>query len=1086
MSCTSPIKWIPHDVTVKAMLQELVDIGFIKQRAGRLEITQLIDKREKTVYGLTVYGSGQEQGRFMGEIRNYIDKFNARFRLVKVDPALTNQFRFKDSLGLAAMDEIEGKMNETVSITYSFIVKSLQLLVSPRFASSAEKILKKCEELIYQDFFVPFGGKKVDDNSKCVYCHSASGTPFRICGHRHCDNCFVSSTKEAAEAGQFPISCPSCRTPVHIIDLRNALGDNFEKVAESATRSFISQNPDSQHMMCPSGKCGAIVSRNGSYGRCISCGDEYCPKCLTVNDALHLNLSCVEYKAAIGYCKNFPKEKLFQEAREWAHSNWAPDMPKIVGIYDNPGVLNGCMAMQRFCGGLNAVYPGILPERLFQLSMFTWHGSSEEGVASICSEGFSPQFRSGQAYGPGEYFGFSSSVSRGFCKNNSSHMIVGMILNKIPEFSSHSTYCYVVNNPIDFKISYCLPVSVVNFGTMRVPNFKLQPTVLLPYPWNLIFQRSGQAGLDDEEEGGKVGWVSPFRWRWQTDKGAMECYTDTINALMETYFAQFLSKRIVEFHTPAIVRYLDDKPQEYSINFHTMRQRNLKTGYERVVSRERVKILDIPGVCWQVELFPGKWSRFELAIHGTIESYYRQFLSGGQSIVKVRFPGRPEEYEINFAIGTQTNLTTNRSRSLRRSAEVEDVTTLDDEMVVIKVPKSVRSESAIHLLQNQKRQHRLKQTLSAMTDRFTHPIAGNIAPVLHVDAQSGAVTLTLTGAAKAACPLLVGAVLNECDADAWGLSAIKTSGEAGQAMMRNPRLLQLALNDPPAINPRDRNDVTLLLAHTATWKAKLMLCGSFICDWAINQTSSRIQTLIVGSEGAGDSDDEDFDAEEESAGSYARALALFRGIATKFGFQVSDLYSERSIHTLSFKGPWAGAPIDVDIMEREFIAPDSDVNNIGFFRGALRKRAAEVGRDNSLQSSLLHCQQKQFVFYPVPNATGFSEDNQNCLIRLYQKGFIWQTPHPILIGRESFPQYQRQLLVSSKQRTEQLDTRNKWAVWADKEDLLLLRLRREFQTAQFVKSGHALLVTANAFDWERIPTFLQKIEREEHPDLLSF
>ena len=56
-----------------------------------------------------------------------------------------------------------------------------------------------------------------------------------------------------------------------------------------------------------------------------------------------------------------------------------------------------------------------------------FHGSAEANMEVICREGLDPQRRSGQAYGPGEYFGADAAVSHGYCKGGRK-MLVFIVL----------------------------------------------------------------------------------------------------------------------------------------------------------------------------------------------------------------------------------------------------------------------------------------------------------------------------------------------------------------------------------------------------------------------------------------------------------------------------------------------------------------------------------------------------------------------------------------------------------------------------------------------------------------------------------
>ena len=90
----------------------------------------------------------------------------------------------------------------------------------------------------------------------------------------------------------------------------------------------------------------------------------------------------------------------------------------------------------------------------------------------ICHDGFDPSRRSGQAYGPGEYFGVSSGVSIGYAQG-CQRLLVCFIL-QASNYTHQPGYCYVVNNPVNKSHSFCLPVLVLSHGTVTVkPELKV-------------------------------------------------------------------------------------------------------------------------------------------------------------------------------------------------------------------------------------------------------------------------------------------------------------------------------------------------------------------------------------------------------------------------------------------------------------------------------------------------------------------------------------------------------------------------------------------------------------------------------------
>ena len=105
---------------------------------------------------------------------------------------------------------------------------------------------------------------------------------------------------------------------------------------------------------------------------------------------------------------------------------------------------------------------------------YCWHGSSEAGVKGICVQGFDPKRRGnavGQVHGPGEYFGIIASHSKWYVERaGSCHMILTFaIQSKIS--CTIPNKCYVINNDVNWRTSYCLPLFVLSYGTHSKVNY---------------------------------------------------------------------------------------------------------------------------------------------------------------------------------------------------------------------------------------------------------------------------------------------------------------------------------------------------------------------------------------------------------------------------------------------------------------------------------------------------------------------------------------------------------------------------------------------------------------------------------------
>lgn len=237
----------------------------------------------------------------------------------------------------------------------------------------------------------------------------------------------------------------------------------------------------------------------------------------------------------------------------------------------------------------------------------------------------------------------------------------------------------MVNNPVDWSMSYCLPVMVVSYGPTDAPAF------ISPAP----IAKEGEASDDDSDEeedsvmGGRdeakswsdygdaeaedsTAWKAPFRWHWQKDDGKMEPYTDLVNEGLERQHD--LWKHAGGPHlalTPPITRYVDDIPQVYEVDFRTNRQRHTRTNYVRSVSRLPVPVPSAS--VWTYMDEHGQWRRFDSYVQATIETGFQAYVAGhGQRVIAVQFPGRPERYEVNFATGMQRNMISGTERPVTR------------------------------------------------------------------------------------------------------------------------------------------------------------------------------------------------------------------------------------------------------------------------------------------------------------------------------------------------------------------------------------------------------------------------------------
>lgn len=234
-------------------------------------------------------------------------------------------------------------------------------------------------------------------------------------------------------------------------------------------------------------------------------------------------------------------------------------------------------------------------------------------------------------------------------------MLVAFILSSRNN-STHPGFCHVVNNPLNWAASYCVPVCVVTFGPPNAP-----PAFVTPLP-------TGAVAAPPPPRPDAVGaeWVSPFRWRWERDDHSFEPYPDRIHVLLEGMYAAYKHEGgPSRFTTPPLTRYVDDLPQTYIIDFVASTQRNTKTSYVRMI--ERVPVPCAPARVWEFLGDGGEWQSYEAVVQAAITAAYAGYNSGTACAkASVQFPGRPEMYTLDFVRGVHTNTATGKERFFRR------------------------------------------------------------------------------------------------------------------------------------------------------------------------------------------------------------------------------------------------------------------------------------------------------------------------------------------------------------------------------------------------------------------------------------
>ena len=675
----APMKIKLNNDRQKQLFSELEQVGEIQKWAHELHLDIYNNKWNTNI---EIRGPQIAQGQLMRRIADYSDNFNERFREYELS-ASTAAFFGRNKAASVKLQQIASKwLSKSCSVSFVPKTSTIIIIGKPQALSvdiddcedEVSLLLKEITATAHDEDSTEEEDDDDDDDNdndidveshlisikgvqqhrQCVFCNKKSSISisfFRNCGHAYCQ----CAAQALSTPVSFPLQCKQCKSDIHILDIQIIFSNNddlFTRLLKISIQKYLVTNAQQDdRVFCPNEECDGLIARSRGYQICLTCGQCVCPKCQVIDDELHAGRTCVELAEEK---KRFEfLAQLFKVARKFVHDNWPLDaaMQPIGRIDENPYLKKHCKSLTRFYNGISTL--GHSRPLDLAKGFFAYHGTAFQGIVPICKDGFDPKRRSGQAYGRGEYFGVTASVSHGYCQKGGSQsefsqMIIAFIL-RCTQVTTKGNFCYVVDNPTDWKYAFNLPVLVVTYGTIAASQASSFPDVILDF-------------VDDDSS-----WSTPFRWHWCQDNGQFEAYNDTINQILERYYEQW------KFHegpstvvTPPITRYLDDIPQSYAIDYSNNRQTNLKTSYRRAIERRR---MDDPPVNqqWFYRNENNEWKPFESMVQKSIETAYQSYRSGSKpSNIDIRFPGRPETYRLNFVTGQQTNTTTNVSRNIKR------------------------------------------------------------------------------------------------------------------------------------------------------------------------------------------------------------------------------------------------------------------------------------------------------------------------------------------------------------------------------------------------------------------------------------
>ncbi|CAF2799448.1 unnamed protein product [Rotaria sp. Silwood2] len=664
----------------KQLFNELEEVGVIQKWASELA---LVINKNKYNTNIEIRGPQIAQGQLMRQIADYSDEFNQRFREYQLSTIVAAFFGRQKAASIK-LQKIASQWSSKKCLV-SFIPKTSTIInmgkpnVSLKDMNDCEKeIIQLLDEITVKTEDEESEEEEEDDDEeeedveemditnieavrqhrRCVFCKqksSMSTNIFRICGHNYC-RC---AAQALSTSFKLHLECKECKSKIHIRDIQIIFCNDEQllmQLLKSSIQNFLKINAkQDDRVFCPNDECDGLIQFNCNYQACLTCGRNVCPKCQVIDDELHAGRTCVQLVEEKKRRQEFLPQ-LFEAAKRFVLENWPtdPQMQPVGRIDENPYLEKGYKSSRRFYKGVKMLGQSLPPD--LAKGFFAYHGTGYKALGPICENGFDPKRRSGQAYGRGEYFGVSAAVSHGYSQKDGaqqyfSQMIIAFLLRG-PQTSTHGTFCYVVDNPTDWKYAFNLPVLLVTYG----PNSARQT---LPFTHPI-----SDCPSDDDDDS---SYVAPFRWYWRQDNGQFEPYNDAINEVLEQFYQQY------KFHggpstvvTSPLTRYLDDVPQTYRIDYQNNKQMNTNTSYTRVIDRRPIE-KPPDNQNWFYHNEQNNWKCYESLVQNSIENAFRLYRSGqGPSTIDINFPGRPEAYEINFLKGEQKNKATNVVRKIKR------------------------------------------------------------------------------------------------------------------------------------------------------------------------------------------------------------------------------------------------------------------------------------------------------------------------------------------------------------------------------------------------------------------------------------
>ncbi|CAF1053309.1 unnamed protein product [Didymodactylos carnosus] len=641
----SPLKLESSSERQFYLLQEVYDKPVFGWWTKQLDLQYKLLNRSHNFIEIVVYGRHEKQGeliRFLGE---YSVEFDKRFHLIPVDLATSNILR-KNRAGNEKLVELQKKWSENnCSITYLYTTKQIRVYGSnvAQVALCVHEVNNLLEEL----------GSSLTKFT-CDFCHTenSSTESFLICGHHYC-KCIIGNIDSI-----FPIKCRKCNDHIHIKDLEKIIYNinEFEQLCKKSLQYYLESDQNEKRTFCLYEGCSGLIEKNAGYYSCSTCNHMVCVNCKVTDQEEHEGKSCSDYIRSITMQGSFV-EQVLSAGEKFIREDWSIDLPPIQRIYPNPYLKRGCPGFERF---LNAILISNIKSISIANGIFAYHATSETALDSICFNSFNPKLRYVQLHGPGEYFGLSAAISRAYSKDENPNKMIVVWLLKCERLKKIPGSSYLMNNPVDWSHTFAIAVSIVTYG--KETN--------IPAP---IFSQI----IPDNFTTDIVSlWKAPYRWHWTDDHHCLIPYDDRINSFLEHNYDKYrLHTAGVVCITPPLIRFSDDQPRTYEINFRNSEQISKINKRRRRIERKRAEIRSTKSSSWSYLDEKYIWCEYDSAVQDRIERYYKRYCAGADwSSVKMRIPGRSEIYEINFVLGAQINLATNVSKPIKPQLLLETMT----------------------------------------------------------------------------------------------------------------------------------------------------------------------------------------------------------------------------------------------------------------------------------------------------------------------------------------------------------------------------------------------------------------------------